>query len=367
MNNSRLNKWPLPVLVVLLAASSASHAQPVVNSSKLTVEQTAGPVKVRLSERWRTPANGMIMGMPSIASTGVDGSIKVRQEATVISVAASTAVEFLDGNVPGEPIQRVIQERGSAFYDIAPRGENKLRVEAAYLAAVVKGTQFHVIVEDDSTTISLYEGELQIEAPGVGDSVDIFAGQIARIHRDDARISVISMENGEPVARNDGAVGTSRSTAAATTGGAAGATGRLTTGVAETETTLSLGLAGVDASVSADAGIGSTKVSGSLSAELDPGSGNVSAGAGVGAGLGNGALDAGIEAGADLGAGEVDLGVEVGALDVDASLDLGLSGEVGESLTGDLGEILEDTTSEPDPADAGTGDPLPDLGDLLGL
>ncbi|HVJ29627.1 MAG TPA: FecR domain-containing protein, partial [Gammaproteobacteria bacterium] len=69
----------------------------------------------------------------------------------------------------------MVQRRGNVFYDVAPRDLGKLRVETPLLVAVIKGTQFNVAVQPDSTTISLFEGRLEIRTPDNNDVVQLNA------------------------------------------------------------------------------------------------------------------------------------------------------------------------------------------------
>ena len=345
MDISVLRKWPILLGATLLAAGPVSLSQAANVNPALTVEDAASPVKVRSSQRWHTPEIGMSMSMPSVASTGANGAIRMSHLESMISVAANTTVEILEGPVPGLPMQRVIQERGNAFYDIAPRGDNKLRVEAAYLVAVVKGTQFNVTVDEDMTTIALFEGELQVEAPGVGDVIDLYAGQVARIHRDDQQISIIDMVSGELVARADSASG-SRSGSLASLGADDGAAGLVSSFGGGTTTT-----------------IGNTGLSTGLAANLDLGNGKLGIASDVDLGLGGRDLGAGVAASADLGTGEIDLGIDAGAIEIGADLDLGLDSGVGETLADVIDDLLDDTDTTVEEV----VDPLPDLGDLIGI
>ena len=212
--NPVLRSCRLVLCCTLLTLASAVHAQaqrsadeptdgPIVE--EIVVEETAGAVKIKFGNRWQSPSSGMTVSLPATVSTGADGSIRIRQAATVISVASNTAIELLEGTEPGSPLQRVVQNQGSAFYDIAPRESSRLRVETPYLVAVIKGTEFNVTVAAETSTVALFEGRLQVEAPDVGDVVDLHQGQIAKRHKDDPRITVLSMQDGEPVGRGDGA------------------------------------------------------------------------------------------------------------------------------------------------------------------
>jgi hypothetical protein len=196
----KIGPFVFSLSLILLSALSFAEA---VDSDSMFVEQTSGAVKYRSEATWQAPAVGMLIELPAVVSTGADGAIKLRQNKTTIALAANTALELLAGTEPGAPIHRVVQNQGSAFYDIAKRESSRLRVETPYLVAVIKGTQFNVTTSDDASTISLFEGRLQIEAPGTGDVVDLHAGQIAKRHRNDSRITVLSMDDGEVITRND--------------------------------------------------------------------------------------------------------------------------------------------------------------------
>ena len=88
-----------------------------------------------------------------------------------------------------------MQHRGNVFYDVAPRDVGKLRVETPLLVAVIKGTQFNVAVQEDSTTISLFEGRLEIRTPDDSDVVQLNAGEIAIRSRADGSIRVVGMDD----------------------------------------------------------------------------------------------------------------------------------------------------------------------------
>src|SRR5262249_33337290 len=104
----------------------------------------------------------------------------------------------------------IVQPRGNAFYDIGKREGRKLRVETPYLVGVIKGTQFNVAAQEASTTISLFEGRLEVRAADDSDVVDLKAGEIASYKRGDKSISVLKMDagkaptNSRPTSRNDG-------------------------------------------------------------------------------------------------------------------------------------------------------------------
>ena len=140
---------------------------------------------------------GSVLELPAILRTGRDGAVELRQGATTLSVGPETQLEFPALEKRGAPIDRIVQPRGNVFYNIGKREGRKLRIETPYLVGVVKGTQFNVAAQDETTTISLFEGLLEVRAADESGVVDLKAGEIASRQRDDKAISVIKMDAGK--------------------------------------------------------------------------------------------------------------------------------------------------------------------------
>ena len=127
--------------------------------------------------------------------TGNDGTLGLTQAGTNITVSNDTDIEIPAEAVDGNLVARLVQHRGNVFYDVAPRDVGKLRVETPLLVAVIKGTQFNVAVQEDSTTISLFEGRLEIRTPDGSDVIQLNAGEIAIRSRTDGAIRVVGMDD----------------------------------------------------------------------------------------------------------------------------------------------------------------------------
>jgi hypothetical protein len=140
---------------------------------------------------------GGALELPATVRTGRDGSVELRQGATTVSVGPETLLEFPALEKRGAPIDRIVQPRGNAFYDIGKREGRKLRVETPYLVGVVKGTQFNVAAQEGSATISLFEGLLEVRAADDSDVVNLKAGEVASLKRGDKSISVLKMDAGK--------------------------------------------------------------------------------------------------------------------------------------------------------------------------
>jgi hypothetical protein len=146
----------------------------------------------------RTVRAGTVLELPATLRTGRDGAIELKQGATSVSVGPDTQLEFPALEKRGAPVDRIVQPRGNAFYDIGKREGRKLRVETPYLVGVIKGTQFNVSAQADATTISLFEGSLEVRGANDGEAVDLRAGEIASRGRGDKSITVIKMNEKAP-------------------------------------------------------------------------------------------------------------------------------------------------------------------------
>jgi FecR protein len=185
------------LLVTMLNAAVASAGPPTLD---VMVTSVQGEVQVTGQARRLEVHKGDVLPLPATIYTGPSGSIELRQGNTTLSAAPNSQLMIPAPAVPGEAIDRVIQSRGNAFYNVAKRATSKLHVESAYLVAVIKGTQFSVVAQDDSATISLYEGRLEVRATDGSDIVDLQAGEIAVRHANDGVIRMLRMDSGEPLA-----------------------------------------------------------------------------------------------------------------------------------------------------------------------
>lgn len=389
----RCSVYCLLINLFLLAGLQAANA-----AEQLTVREFAGAVKLKIDDRWKDPRVGMVVALPATVSTGADGSIELVQGETVYSVTANTALNLFAA-ADGQLVKRVVQSKGSAFYDVSDRKQRNFRVETPYLVAVIKGTQFNVTVEAEMASVALFEGLLHIEVPDTGEVIELQAGFIARRHKGDTGITVIRMDDGEPVAAtrikppsnpgdddsNDTAApgGSGQHGDAVADNGTTGGDIAIDPNYGDTQLDLSAGTdldafddefvfaadfdpeldadiaAGV-ADLGTDVAFGGGDLSGDLGVGLDDfGAGDLNAAlapgvaadltgdlsADLGADIGAGDLDVGVDA--DLTGGDLsaDLGAEIGAGDLDVGLGAGVDADLsGGDLSADLG------------ADVGAGD-----------
>ncbi len=378
----------LSLLLPLLAVAAPAPDDIVVVTVK-------GEVQVTAAGATQAARAGSILDLPSAIRTGRDGSIDLRQGDTTIGVGPDTQLDFPAPAAGGGAIDRVVQPGGNAYYNVGPRGKDRLRVETPYLVAVIKGTQFNVAVAADSSTISLHEGRLEVLATEAGiATVELNAGEVAIRKRGEKTIRVLRVSNGaapsaasagnsgddddgpvaalvpsgqggqDPGIPGDGSFGPGHPDlpASPVEGGVTVDVGAGIDGLGDIPIGADIGIeAGIDLSAGAvgagvDAGIDLGAVGADVDADVgvDLGAGTVDVGLDAGLDLGPASVDAGVGAGVDLGAGTVDVaadagidlgpagvdvaadaGVDLGAGTVDAGLDAGV--DLGAGVGADLG------------------------------
>ena len=79
----------------------------------------------------------------------------------------------------GDPFTRILQEKGTAEFDIDHQSRPHFAVETPYLAAVVKGTHFTVRVFRGGAEVSVLRGRVEVDDLLTGEKVDVLTGQKA--------------------------------------------------------------------------------------------------------------------------------------------------------------------------------------------
>jgi hypothetical protein len=343
----------------------AAHAAEPRSRGEIVVVTVHGTVSATMAGVTAPLYGGAILQLPATIRTGHDGALELRQGTSTFAAAANTELEIPQSAASDGLIERIIQVRGNAFYNVGKRERSRLRVETPYLVAVIKGTQFNVAAQEDSTTIALFEGRLEVRATDESDVVDLHAGEIAIRHRGDVSISVLRMTAAVPARRNqdglvadsraDGTTAQSGSNLSDTASNSPGRSSQLRVDSLTADTgnqSVGRDQAGDVRMQSAPAGTATSEL---VDIGIDASGAGAKVDAGVDLGLGGGAISANVDVGAsvvgatvdvgggatvDLGAGSVtaDIGVgtDLGGASVDASVGAGVDLSTG-SVTADLG------------------------------
>ena len=115
--------WASLAFALLLGAPAFA-----VDSGDIVVSSVKGEVRVTMNGAARDVRAASVLELPATVHTGRDGAIELKQGATSVSVGPDTQLEFPALEKRGAPVDRIVQPRGNAFYDIGKREGRKLRV-----------------------------------------------------------------------------------------------------------------------------------------------------------------------------------------------------------------------------------------------
>jgi FecR protein len=165
----------LTAALVLSACSNALAADGGVWSvSKSTGEvwvTTTGAQKASLRQEENLKPGDTIR-------TGPNGRVlMVRGEETML--IAPNSVISVPAEAKGGMQTTILQQAGSIVLEVEKKNVQHFEVETPYLAAVVKGTQFIVTVNADSTSVEVRRGQVEVSDFKTGQIAQVLPGQIA--------------------------------------------------------------------------------------------------------------------------------------------------------------------------------------------
>src|SRR5690606_18586095 len=117
------------VVALLISSAAAADSPDRRRELPIQVVDVAGTVDVTMRGVRRDVARDDVLELPSRIVTGDDGQLGLEQAGTSIAIAPDSDVEIPATAGSGQLIARLVQRRGNVFYDVAPRGLDKLRVE----------------------------------------------------------------------------------------------------------------------------------------------------------------------------------------------------------------------------------------------
>jgi len=280
-------------IATCVALATAANAADTRSAGDIVAVAVHGDVRVTMGEVTTPLYADAIIQLPATIRSAANGSFELRQGPTTMAAAGNTELEIPVSALADGLIERVVQVTGNAFYSVGKRERTKLRVETPFLVAVIKGTQFNVASQQDSTTIALFEGRLEVRATDESDVVDLQAGEIAIRNRNDISIRVLRMTAtaSNTVPRNQNVPAVAASDNGAATPGAGTVAGRPAQSPGPlANVTADAGGAAIATDVAAEPGIG-VSVSGgpvvngadlAAKAEVATGSGGLGVAASIG-------------------------------------------------------------------------------------
>ena len=114
-------------------------------------------------------------------------ALLVRGTQTMV-VGPNAVVTVPDGDSGG--ITTILQRAGEVTFDVDRQKVKHFAVETPYLAAVVKGTNFTVRIDDEGAALSVARGLVEVTDLATGEHVDAPAGQRAAVSGPTAKFTV---------------------------------------------------------------------------------------------------------------------------------------------------------------------------------
>ncbi len=120
--------------------------------------------------------------------TGEGARVFLVRGTQTMLIGANTVVTLPDGDSQG--ITTVLEHAGEITFDVDRQKVKHFAVETPYLAAVVKGTNFTVNVDDRGGAVTVNRGLVEVSDLATGDTVDTPAGLRAQVSGQDAQLTV---------------------------------------------------------------------------------------------------------------------------------------------------------------------------------
>ena len=147
--------------ILILFASPAIAKE---GSAAWIVAQKSGDVRVLRSGMQPASVNVRAALSPGdVIATGMTGRAMLTRGDDYVVVAPSSRL-LLPKEEQQKGFTRLIQQVGTMLYKVRHTGVPHFAVETPMLAAVVKGTSFTVIVDDDRAAVQVTEGIVEVSS-----------------------------------------------------------------------------------------------------------------------------------------------------------------------------------------------------------
>ena len=170
-------RWALVALIFLwLSLATAAFAD------DWKIREVSGAVRVTLPARNPASATvGQTLPIGTSITTGGNGRATMTngQQRIVVGPNSRTTLAPEQGGVT-----RILQDLGSALFQVDRQGRPHFRVETPLLAAVVKGTTFTVSVDPLGDRVHVAEGLVEVRSNSSNVAGDVAAGATGVVTRD---------------------------------------------------------------------------------------------------------------------------------------------------------------------------------------
>jgi hypothetical protein len=165
----------LAIALVVGAASSACAAE----GGTWSVSKSSGEV-------WITTTDAQPASLKQEETLKPGDTIRTGRNGRVLLLRGQETILISPNSVVGVPAEKkeglsttIVQQAGSILLEVEKRNVKHFEVETPYLAAVVKGTQFSVTVNAESTSVAVRRGQVEVSDFKSGQIAQVMPGQAA--------------------------------------------------------------------------------------------------------------------------------------------------------------------------------------------
>ena len=137
-------------------------------------------------EVWVTTTGAEQVSLKQEETLKPGDTIRTGRNGRVLLVRGAETILVSPNSVIGLPTEKkdglattILQQAGSILLEVEKQNVKHFEVETPYLAAVVKGTQFSVTVNRDSTSVSVLRGQVEVSDFKSGQIAQVMPGQVA--------------------------------------------------------------------------------------------------------------------------------------------------------------------------------------------
>jgi hypothetical protein len=144
----------LTAALMLTCAPGVAHAQ----SASWIVSEASGKVTLRDGSKAEPAARGSVVGAGDIVETAAGARAVIVRGKDFVTVAPNSRIRIPEAAEAKTSLFDVIEEWGNALFQIEKKPVPHFSVQTPYLAAVVKGTTFSIIVSDEGASLQVTDG-----------------------------------------------------------------------------------------------------------------------------------------------------------------------------------------------------------------
>ncbi len=166
-------------LVIAFLCSSTAYAQ----SGPWVVSEKSGSVTIGQNGITKLAISGHILNPGDTVKTGKRGRAVLTRGEQYLVVSPNSHIRIAQPKTDGK-LTQIIEYFGSVLFKVDKKKDAHFQVKTPYMAAVVKGTSFNVVVSAEGSTVQVTEGAVEVTTLDGTASELLTPGEIGTVQRD---------------------------------------------------------------------------------------------------------------------------------------------------------------------------------------